>query len=356
MAISTATRLKLDLAAASALLGAVIVTAVFWRRPKAAVPQPVPVVFSYPVQSEDKEEPSQEEAVDFDLQLQEDARTVKLVLSTGAFQALPHVHVAQKQLDAIASKLDEVSDLLSPHNMYWRFGRDEPMKQLLEPRSGAVERGETPLLQLAASEGAMVPVTLGHVKELHTARAVFLREPGEYLIARFLVSGTDAQKSRYREFSSGILDALQRERLMMRLEWIFHSMWEMPLTWGDGIDDTDFAAHGSAWGVSVKPAYGPRSFQFQPHFRDRVRNTLSMENAAVVKLVQRCLADVTRKPVENVEIYLDDEVTTWHLALHFPERAPFQGDPKMKRAGKHRWMWSNRSAQTRRFCFLKRRE
>ncbi|CAK8995098.1 Uncharacterized protein SCF082_LOCUS4210 [Durusdinium trenchii] len=242
MAISTATRLKLDLAAASALLGAVIVTAVFWRRPKAAVPQPVPVVFSYPVQSEDKEEPSQEEAVDFDLQLQEEsrllqeaARTVKLVLSTGAFQALPHVHVAQKQLDAIASKLDEVSDLLSPHNMYWRFGRDEPMKQLLE----------TPLLQLAASEGAMVPVTLGHVKE-----------PGEYLIARFLVSGTDAQKSRYREFSSGILDALQRERLMMRLEWIFHSMWEMPLTWGDGIDDTDFAAHGSAWGVSVKPAYG----------------------------------------------------------------------------------------------------
>ncbi|CAK8995060.1 Uncharacterized protein SCF082_LOCUS4199 [Durusdinium trenchii] len=136
---------------------------------------------------------------------------------------------------AAGSLYDCVSDLLSPHNMYWRFGRDEPMKQLLE----------TPLLQLAASEGAMVPVTLGHVKE-----------PGEYLIARFLVSGTDAQKSRYREFSSGILDALQRERLMMRLEWIFHSMWEMPLTWGDGIDDTDFAAHGSAWGVSVKPAYG----------------------------------------------------------------------------------------------------
>jgi len=33
-------------------------------------------------------------------------------------------------------------------------------------------------------------------------------------------------------------------------------MWELPLTWGDGIDDTTFAAHGSAWGVSVKPAYG----------------------------------------------------------------------------------------------------
>ena len=68
------------------------------------------------------------------------------------------------------------------------------------------------------------------------------------------VSGTDAAQSRYREFSSGILDALQRERLMMRLEWIFHSMWDLPLTWGD--DDCNFAPHGSAWGVSVKPAYG----------------------------------------------------------------------------------------------------
>lgn len=52
-----------------------------------------------------------------------------------------------------------------------------------------------------------------------------------------------------------------------------------------------------------------------------------MENGAVVKLVQRCLADVTRNPVENVDIYLEDEVTTWHLALHFPAAAPFRGGP-----------------------------
>ncbi|CAJ1368608.1 unnamed protein product [Effrenium voratum] len=45
------------------------------------------------------------------------------------------------------------------------------------------------------------------------------------------------------------------------------------------------------------------------------------------KLVQRCLADVSRKPVENVDIYLEDEVTTWHLALHFPASAPFVGGP-----------------------------
>eukprot|EP00438_Fugacium_kawagutii_P002621 Skav201672 [mRNA] locus=scaffold641:349150:353215:+ [translate_table: standard] len=120
--------------------------------------------------------------------------------------------------------------------MFWRFGRDEPMQLLMD----------TPLLRLAACEGALVPVTLNHVRGA----------PGEVMVARFLVQGTDASKSRYREFSSGILDALQREMLMMRLESIFFSVWEMPLTWGDGMDDVHFGAHGSEWGVSVKPAYG----------------------------------------------------------------------------------------------------
>ncbi|CAE7252593.1 unnamed protein product [Symbiodinium sp. CCMP2592] len=167
--------------------------------------------------------------------LQEAATTVRLILRTGVFRFLPHVHVAEKQLNAIASKLDEVTDLLSPHNMFWRFGRDQPMKQLLE----------TPLLQLAASTEVIVPVTAGMTSEL-----------GEGLVARFLVSGTDASKSRYREFSSGILDSVQRELLMMRLEWLFHSTWDLPLTWGDGLDDMTLGAHKAAWGVAMKPAYG----------------------------------------------------------------------------------------------------
>ncbi|CAJ1409741.1 unnamed protein product [Effrenium voratum] len=187
-------------------------------------------------------DPEPEPTVDFDAQLRKESglllaasETVQMVLQTGAFKSLPHVHVAEKQLQAISAKLEEVSDLLSPHNMFWRYGRDQPMQQLLD----------TPLLQLAAAEGVMVPVTLGHISQ-----------PGDLLVARFLVSGTDASKSRYREFASGILDALQRDRLMMRLEWIFHSMWDLPLTWGDGIDDFGFGAHGSTWGVSIKPAYG----------------------------------------------------------------------------------------------------
>jgi len=51
-----------------------------------------------------------------------------------------------------------------------------------------------------------------------------------------------------------------------------------------------------------------------------------METRAA-KLVQRCLSDVARNPVENVSVYLADDITVWHLALHFPEAAPFVGGP-----------------------------
>eukprot|EP00421_Protoceratium_reticulatum_P021360 CAMPEP_0168376960 /NCGR_PEP_ID=MMETSP0228-20121227/10583_1 /TAXON_ID=133427 /ORGANISM="Protoceratium reticulatum, Strain CCCM 535 (=CCMP 1889)" /LENGTH=529 /DNA_ID=CAMNT_0008389949 /DNA_START=88 /DNA_END=1674 /DNA_ORIENTATION=- len=50
-----------------------------------------------------------------------------------------------------------------------------------------------------------------------------------------------------------------------------------------------------------------------------------MEGAKVAKLVQRCVADVARNPVENVDVYVGDDITTWHVALHFPEAAPFVG-------------------------------
>mmetsp|Transcript_35866 Transcript_35866/g.80241 ORF Transcript_35866/g.80241 Transcript_35866/m.80241 type:complete len:247 (+) Transcript_35866:49-789(+) len=237
---------------ARVLAGAFSAAALFWlsrlfhRRRQAAgtaLPSkplqaaPAPVLYSPVAEEEDEEEP-----MDFDERLKQEshllleaADTVRLILRTEVFRFLPHVHVAEKQLNAIANKLDEVSDLLSPHNMFWRFGRDQPMQQLLE----------TPLLKLAASTEVLVPVTAGLTEEL-----------GEGLVARFLVSGTDASKSRYREFASGILDAVQRELLMMRLEWLFHSMWDLPLTWGDGLDDMTMGGHKAAWGVAIKPAYG----------------------------------------------------------------------------------------------------
>jgi len=162
------------------------------------------------------------EELDFDTQvsiekglLGEGAATVRLVLRTGAHRFLPFPYSAEKQLTAVADKLEEIADSISPHNIFWRYGRDQPMAALLD----------LPLFCLAASKFALVPVTLGYVSE-----------PGELAIARFLVSGTDARKSRYYEFSSGILDSVQRDRLLFRLENIFMPMWDLPLTWGDEMD------------------------------------------------------------------------------------------------------------------------
>lgn len=163
------------------------------------------------------------EQLDFEAQvaierslLGEGAATVQMVLRTGAHQFLPFPYSAEKQLITIANKLEEIAELSSPHNIFWRYGRDQPMAALLD----------LPLFDLAASKFALVPVTLGYVSE-----------PGELAIARFLVSGTDARKSRYYEFSSGILDCIQRDRLLFRLETIFMPIWDLPLTWGDEMDN-----------------------------------------------------------------------------------------------------------------------
>ncbi|CAE8647823.1 unnamed protein product [Polarella glacialis] len=164
-----------------------------------------------------------DQVVDFESQvrmeshlLEEAAFTVRLVLKTGAYLACEHIHVAEKQLKTIADKLEELAELACPRNIFWRYGRSQPMAGLLD----------LPLLRLGASELVMVPVTSNYEKE-----------PGELAIGRFLVSGTDAKMSRYLESSSGILDAVQRARLLLRLEWMFFSIWDLPLTWGDEADN-----------------------------------------------------------------------------------------------------------------------
>mmetsp|Transcript_84235 Transcript_84235/g.235027 ORF Transcript_84235/g.235027 Transcript_84235/m.235027 type:complete len:570 (-) Transcript_84235:138-1847(-) len=50
-------------------------------------------------------------------------------------------------------------------------------------------------------------------------------------------------------------------------------------------------------------------------------------DAKLAKVVQRCLADVARHPVRLVDVYLGDDLAVWHLALNYPEEAPFLGGP-----------------------------
>lgn len=166
------------------------------------------------------------------------AEAVALVRRTQAYRAAPHPYAVEKQLRKLEADLREISDCLHESSFFWRPGRDEPMAHLLQ----------LPLLQLSASDCVLVPVTSGHVKETWMQ--------GELAVARFLLSGTDPKVSRYREYSSGILDAMQRDRLLRCITRLFWPVWDMPLTWGD--DDDCFGvpqstAHSvSAFGVAMR--------------------------------------------------------------------------------------------------------
>lgn len=52
-----------------------------------------------------------------------------------------------------------------------------------------------------------------------------------------------------------------------------------------------------------------------------------MAGAGVAKVVQRCLTEVVRNPPKHVDLYVGDDLTLWHVALHYPPIAPFIGGP-----------------------------
>lgn len=52
-----------------------------------------------------------------------------------------------------------------------------------------------------------------------------------------------------------------------------------------------------------------------------------MEGARLARLVQRCLVDLSRQPVENVDVYVGSDLLCWLVALRFTENAPFVGGP-----------------------------
>mmetsp|Transcript_61772 Transcript_61772/g.133871 ORF Transcript_61772/g.133871 Transcript_61772/m.133871 type:complete len:278 (+) Transcript_61772:34-867(+) len=197
----------------------------------------------------------------FDAQVIEERRlirgaleTVLLVRRTKAYAYLPHPYAVERELLRLERDLGEISDLLGGSAFFWRLGRDEPMERLLD----------LPLLRLAGSRAAIVPVSLGFVKETI--------ELGEEAVARYLVSGTDPDMSRYREYSPGILDSLQRNRLLKALQVILWPCWDMPLTWGDEDDCVVFGgatAHNtSAFGVAQRsPWEAPGLMRFSTGIR-----------------------------------------------------------------------------------------
>lgn len=67
---------------------------------------------------------------------------------------LPHFHMVDRQLQTIINQFEEIGEATLG---FWRYGRDVPMREMLCQ----------PLMQLASrSEGAVVPLSLGFVKQM----------------------------------------------------------------------------------------------------------------------------------------------------------------------------------------------
>lgn len=49
-----------------------------------------------------------------------------------------------------------------------------------------------------------------------------------------------------------------------------------------------------------------------------------------IKLISRCIADLTGKPIKHVSLYTeDDDITVLHVVLHYLRDDPFRGGPKL---------------------------
>jgi len=202
---------------------------------------------------------------------------IRCVRATAVHRRLPHYHAVDRQLDAIARLLDIIADNLAD---FWRYGREEPMADLLSlplmqlavnggnaaivpmPQCfldgtgdvvGNTEETAATLLGVAPEAGqeAVESAYRNRARELHQhgecvnleafhqltdaydllmgrrrASSSGAAAPaslgagglGAEVLAHYLLVGTDASGSRYREYARGILDAAHRERLMQKAE------------------------------------------------------------------------------------------------------------------------------------------
>lgn len=222
------------------------------------------------------------------------ATMVQDIRRSSVHRKLPHYHSVDRQLQMMQEQLVSISQSVDD---FWRYGRDEPMQQLLI----------LPSMRLAATiaeHGSIVPVSLGFVKELvetgtddedpasdaaalgicggaarEVIESAYRRRARHYhrngkcfnevgfhalttardrcvarisapqlkaysgggdIIAHYLLVGTDPGESRYRECSCAILDAVHRGKLLERIQVLNWSCWSIPLTWGDEDDEIRF--------------------------------------------------------------------------------------------------------------------
>lgn len=209
---------------------------------------------------------------------EEAVRVVQALRKSTVPRKLPHYHVLDKQLANAENLLGEIGDNV---DQFWRYGRDEPMAALLElpfmrlaAEGGGAALLPLPLVPIGAGRGkapqpigpdpedlALLDLTANADENSSPSRtemeAAFRRRARELhhrgtcvnpeayhelqeayerclqgrprppkasmvssddVLAHYLLVGTDAAKSRYREYAQGLLDVVQRERLLNRID------------------------------------------------------------------------------------------------------------------------------------------
>eukprot|EP00746_Dinoflagellata_sp_MGD_P165275 gnl/MRDRNA2_/MRDRNA2_94449_c0_seq1.p1 gnl/MRDRNA2_/MRDRNA2_94449_c0~~gnl/MRDRNA2_/MRDRNA2_94449_c0_seq1.p1 ORF type:complete len:328 (-),score=64.80 gnl/MRDRNA2_/MRDRNA2_94449_c0_seq1:99-1082(-) len=165
------------------------------------------------------------------------------------FVAFPAL--VDKQLRVISDDLKEAIELSG--NFGWRLGRDVPMEKLFR---------ENPIMKLGGPEDfvqSLVPlsmardvgsrgkeVTVASQQRVNGERVTVettlnvsgMVLTGAYAVAAYLLSGTSACDSRYRESSCGVLDDFHRDKLIKSLTFLFYPVWDDGLKcWGDEDDN-----------------------------------------------------------------------------------------------------------------------
>lgn len=222
------------------------------------------------------------------------------VRQSAVHRKLPHFHVVDRQLRNIEEQLAFVG--MSTQG-FWRYGRDLPMDDLLRlpllqlastggegallpvtlgfvkhtAELGLEEMGDSATVRSSAEDEALLGVAPGaqrdEVESAYRRRSRHLHRHGQCtnvagfnaltsarnrclarlsspmlrayggggdLLAHYLLIGTDPSESRYREYSSGILDSLHRGRLLHCIQVLQWPTWDIPLTWGDEVDVLEF--------------------------------------------------------------------------------------------------------------------
>jgi hypothetical protein len=165
------------------------------------------------------------------------------------FVAFPAL--VDKQLRVIRDDLKEAIDCRAYFG--WRLGRDVPLEKLFREnpimKLGGLKDYVQSLVPLSmardvASRGKEVTVASqqrvngNRVTVETTLNVEGMVLTGANAVAAYLLSGTSAGDSRYRESSCGVLDDFHRDKLIKALTFLFYPVWDDGLKcWGDEDDN-----------------------------------------------------------------------------------------------------------------------